>query len=61
LITRDPRYPEFERAYATINFWEFLELLKRYSEPRVKEPDREMKWKIQRLITSAKELLKEFN
>jgi len=60
LITRDPRYPEFERAYATIDFWEFLELLKKYSEPRVKEPDRQMKWKIERLITSAKELLKEF-
>ena len=59
LITRDPRYPEFDKVYATIDFWEFLELLKRYSEPRVKAPDRQMKWKIERLITSAKELLKE--
>ena len=60
LITRDPRYPEFERVYATIDFWEYLELLKRYSEPRIKAPDRQMRWKIQRLINCAKELLKEF-
>lgn len=59
LITRDPRFPEFERIYTTIDFWQFLELLKKNSEPRIKEPDRQMVWKIKTAINSLKSLLKE--
>jgi len=33
LIVRDPRYPEFERVYAVIDLGQFLELLKKNSEP----------------------------
>lgn len=58
LISRDPRYPEFEKVYATIDFWQFLELLKREQEPMVKEPDKDMKWKLNRLIESAKSVIK---
>lgn len=59
LITRDPRLPEFKGVYATIDFWEFLTLLKRNQEPKVKAPDREMKWKVQTLVNAAKRVIKE--
>jgi hypothetical protein len=51
LITRDPRCPEFEKVYATIDFWEFLKLLKKNSEPMIQEPDRAMKFDLERLKT----------
>jgi len=59
LILKDPRSIEDNpKIYATIDFWEFLHLLKKDKEPLVKEPDRDMKYKLQRLIQSAKEVLK---
>jgi len=59
LITMDPRTTENNPSiYATINFWEFLRLLKKNSEPRIKEPDRDAKYKIQRAVESLKALLK---
>jgi len=51
LVTRDPRYPEFQEVYATIDFWQFLKLLKKDSAPLTKEPDREMKTKLFQLKT----------
>lgn len=60
LVFRDFRSPEDNpEIYAVIDFWQFLKLLKKDSEPRIKEPDRQMRWKLQRLIDSAKEVLKE--
>ena len=60
LITRDPRSSEDNsEIYATIDFWEWLKLLKKESEPRIKEPDRELKWKIKRLVEDAKSVIKE--
>lgn len=59
LATRDPRYPEFERIYITIDFWEFLELMKKYSEPRVKKPDRELKWRLESLKIAVQRVIKE--
>ena len=50
--------PEFSEVYAVIDLWELLSLLKRSREPKVKQPDRELKWKIRKLIQSAKEVLK---
>src|SRR3990167_8503504 len=44
LITRDPRFPEFQEIYATIDFWQFLDLLKKESEPLIKAPDKELKY-----------------
>jgi len=60
LIFRDSRTPESRPdIYAVIDFWEFLKLMKKDQAPRIKQPDREMRWKIQRLIDSAKAVLKE--
>jgi len=59
LITRDPRYPEFQKVYATIDLWELLKLFKKNQEPKIKEPDREVAWKIKSAINSLKGLLKE--
>lgn len=54
LIFQDPRStlanPDI---YGTLDFWQLLKLFKKDSEPRVKEPDREMRWKLQRLVDSA--------
>ena len=58
LIVRDPRVREFDEVYAVIDFWEFLGLLKRYSEPLVKKPDREMRWKLEGLMKAIKAVLK---
>lgn len=61
LVVRDPRTPESNPSvYAVIDLWQWLELLKRSNEPIIKEPDRQVRWKIQRAIQSLKELLKEF-
>lgn len=59
LITRDPRFPEFEKVYATIDFWEFLELLKRNQEPKIKSVDRNITWKLKSLIDAAKRVINE--
>lgn len=59
LVSRDPRYPEFDRVYITIDFWEFLGLMKRNSEPRVKKPDRELKWKLENLKSAIQKVIKE--
>jgi len=59
LIFKDPRSPEANpEVYAVIDFWEWLKLLKKNSEPRIKEPDREIKYRIQKVVDSAKQLLK---
>ena len=60
LIMRDPRKPEFDEVYAVIDFGQFLELLKRSSEPIIKEPDRQTAWHIKDLVRSAKQVLKDF-
>ena len=60
LVVRDPRTPEANPAvYAVLDFWELLKLLKKDREPMVKEPDRNMKWKLQRLVQTAKEIIKD--
>lgn len=40
----------------TIEFDEFLNLLKRFSEPKIKEPDRELKYKLESLKESCRRL-----
>lgn len=54
LVVRDPRYPEFERSYVVLDFGQFLELLKKNTEPLIKEPDREMAY----LLKNLKELIR---
>jgi len=58
LITRDPRFPEFQEVYATIDLWQFLELLKKGSEPLIKEPDKDLKWKLQSLKQICQSIIK---
>jgi len=57
LIVRDPRYPEFERVYAVIDLGQFLELLKKNSEPLIKEPDRELSYLLKVLKENIKKVL----
>lgn len=60
LVIRDQRSPESSPIiYTVMDFWQFLELLKKNSEPLVKAPDRELKWKILRLIADAKAVLRD--
>ena len=59
LLTRDPRYPEFERVYATLDLWEFLELLKKNREPLIKEPDKSMKWHLTNLKNAIHQVIKD--
>lgn len=59
LVCRDPRYPEFQRVYAVIDIFQFLELLKKEKEPLIKEPDRQTAWHIKNAIQSLKQLLKD--
>ena len=50
LTVRDPRTPEANpEVYAVIDFWEFLSLLKKNKEPKIKKPDRELKWALENL------------
>jgi len=59
LVTRDPRSPEAKpEIYVTIDLWQWLELLKKNSEPRVKQPDRDLRYALARLIQAAKEVTK---
>lgn len=60
LIVRDSRTPEASPdVYTVIDFWQFLELCKRAKEPKIKNPDRETIWKLERLIQAAKAVLKD--
>jgi len=60
LIVRDPRTPEQSpECYAVIDMWEFLKLLKKDSAPRIKEPDRNLKWKLTKLKDTINEVLRE--
>ena len=60
LVVKDFRSPENNpEAYALIDFHEFLKLLKKDAEPLVKEPDRNLKYKLGRLKQAAQEVIKE--
>jgi len=59
LVFRDPRSPEANpKIYAVIDFWEFLKLLKKDSEPRIKEPDRDLKYKLEHLKVVCQEVIR---
>jgi hypothetical protein len=60
LVFRDPRTPESQEiSYVVLDFYEFLNLLKKAAEPKMKNPDRAVEYKLKTLIRSAKEVLKE--
>ena len=59
LVVRDPRTPEDRPSvYALIDFWQFLELQKRAKEPKIKEPDRELKYLLTRLKETCNKVIK---
>jgi len=60
LIFRDPHSPEANpECYAVIDMWQFLKLLKKNQAPKIKEPDRTLRWKLERLKDSINQVLKE--
>ena len=60
LISMDPRTSETNpQIYATIDFWQFLRLLKKNSEPLIKEPDKEMRWDLERLKIHCQKIIKQ--
>lgn len=58
IVFNDFRKGEFQDMYAIIDFWEFLKLLKKNSEPMIKEPDRETRYIIGNVLTWVKKLEK---
>lgn len=59
LVIRKPRSPtEYPEAYAIIDLHEFLKLLKKDKEPMIKEPDREMKYRLKNLAMAVKSVEK---
>ena len=59
LVIRDTRTPEHAPdVYAVIDFWEFLKLLKKDSEPLIKKPDRKMKWDLVNLKDAINRVIK---
>lgn len=59
LVQRDPEsHKSNPRAFAILPFPQLLELLKRESEPLIKEPDRDLKWKLKTLKVAVQQVLK---
>jgi len=50
--------PQTPHIRIDIDLCYFAELLKRAEEPKIKEPDREMKWLIQKLVDTGKQVIK---
>lgn len=62
LVIRDPRAPEANfRAFAVMDFNDYLTLEKAAKEPKLSEPTREFRWKLSRLVESAKSVLKDIS
>lgn len=55
LVWQIPNTPDIR---ADIDLGYFCELLKRAEEPKMKEPDRELKWELTRLVEIAKRIIK---
>ena len=61
LVFKNPESPDANpEMFVTIDFYQFLELMKTAEQPKMKEPDREMKYKIERFVEYGRSLLKEF-
>ena len=60
LIFRDFRTSETSPdVYVMIDLYQFLQLLKKNQEPKMKEPDRDMKWKLVRLRDAINQVVKD--
>ena len=58
LIVNDPRTKEFQNVYVVMDMWEWFKLLKKDSEPRIKAPDKALKWSLETLKTAINQVLK---
>lgn len=59
LVFNDPRSkPEFSQVYAVLDFWEFLKLLKKNKEPLIQEPDRDFRWRLERLKQACQDVIR---
>jgi len=59
MVQRDPESLQNNpKAFAIIDYIEFLKLLKKNSEPLIKEPDKELKWDLIRLKNAANQVIK---
>jgi len=60
LVFKNPESPDANpEMFVTIDFYQFLDLLKRYTEPKIKKPDREMKWHLERLKDSVNQVIRD--
>jgi len=59
LIIRDPRKGEFQDCYVVMDMWEWMKLLKKNSEPIIKNPDRSMKWDLIKLKENLNRVIKQ--
>lgn len=60
VVYRDPQSPtDRPEAYVVIDFYQFTELLKKDAEPRVKAPDRQLKYDLQNLKSLAQRVMKQ--
>ncbi len=59
MVQRDPESPQANpQAFAVIDYIQLLKLLKKNSEPLIKEPDRDLKWKLQSLKDAINRVIK---
>ena len=58
VVFNDFRKREFQEIYVVIDFWQFLDLLKREKEPLIKEPDKNLKYKLEKFKYLANDIIK---
>ena len=60
LVLRDIKSPQVNpKLYCVIDFWQWLNLLKSESEPRIKSPYKNLRWKLETLKNTINSVLKE--
>lgn len=59
MVQRDPESPQVNpQAFAIIDYIQLLKLLKKNSEPLIKEPDRSLRWDLENLKNSINRVIK---
>ena len=60
LILKEPKSSEASpECYAVIDMWQFFRLLKKNQAPRIKSPDKTLRWKLEKLKQTINEVLRE--
>ena len=59
MVQRDPESPQANpQAFAIIDYIQLLKLLKKNSEPLIKEPDRSLRWALEKLKNSINNVMR---